>query len=208
MNTSIAFTTIQPLLLRPSTARTVCAPRRRPRPVPLRPRVMPFHRYARWSGSTDVDSGDITKPMIPSSQIWQRRAKLALVVVGGVIGVGALIRSGAIAWTLAQAEQFISRVGVVRGAAALFVLNFFTVLLCFPANMATMEASAAILGAPPAFAALYTSKLAAACVAFLLARGVLAPRVAGLLESHPRIASAFESAGAHSRATICVAYSS
>lgn len=80
----------------------------------------------------------------------------------------------------------------------LFVLNFCTVLFCFPANIGLMVASAAVLGAGPAFVALLTSKFLAACAAFLLARGVLAKRAKRALAARPRLARALNAAGADS----------
>lgn len=61
--------------------------------------------------------------------------------------------------------------------------------------MGLMIAAGALIGAAPAFVALFFSKLAAACVAFLLARGVLSSRAHKWLAHHPRLARVLQETG-------------
>jgi len=218
---AVAFTGLSaPLLFacHYSVGRTIClapSPRRRPRhsrPLfPLRNSGTHVFRASRKIPSMSINGsggGDVEFPvpvggdnsdseMQKVAKRWQR-LRWFLYIAGGSLALFALARSGLIGEGITQVEAFISRVGTVRGAMALFVLNFCTVLFCFPANMAVMISSSAILGAFPAFCALYTSKVTAACCAFLLARGALAPRVGRALQNHPRVAKALASGGKES----------
>ncbi len=149
-----------------------------------------------WTNRTRIDPVDSADTMAVKKSPGRRpRFKLIGIVLLAVVGLGVLIRSNALAQLLARAEMFITEVGVFRGALVLFCINLCTVLLCFPFNMATIVAGATVLGAPTAFVPLYLSKLLASCIAFTLARGVLAPRIEKAIVNYPKIARALESAG-------------
>lgn len=81
----------------------------------------------------------------------------------------------------------ILHMGTTQASFALSVLNFFTVLLCFPANMGLMIGAGALLGPVPAFTSLFISKLVAACAAFSLARLFFFQRAQTWLSRHPRM---------------------
>lgn len=121
---------------------------------------------------------------------------MAAAICACVALIAVIGRSGAVSNALQRAEALIASVGLLRGSCMLFALNFCTVLFCFPANIGLMIASAAVLGAAPAFLALLSSKFLAACVAFQLGRGVLASRAKRALAAQPRIGAALDAAGA------------
>lgn len=99
--------------------------------------------------------------------------------------------SGALSVLSQRAVQF----GPLRAAALLAVINFFTVVFCFPANMGLMIAAGAVLPAPYAFSALFCSKIAAAAAAFLLSRTLLLSRVKRALDKYPRFRSILARSG-------------
>lgn len=170
-------------------------------PVPWK--KLPFRcQHQRDSSSKTridpVDSVADTMALENTSSRPRPGLRSIALVLFAVVGSVILIRSGAIPQLLTRAELFITQVGVVRGAIVLFFINLCTVLLCFPFNMATIVAGATVLGAEKAFVPLYLSKLLASCIAFTLARGVLAPRIEKAIVNFPKIAKALDSAGSQS----------
>lgn len=115
------------------------------------------------------------------------RSLAAVAAVGAIVYT---IQSGNLSSISAVLDYVTSKartLGPLRAAGLLCCVNFMTVLFCFPANMGLMVAAGAILPAPFAFAALFFSKLLAACAAFMLGRTFLRSRAENWLENHPRL---------------------
>lgn len=135
----------------------------------------------------ESSSGDGLKSEPLSLKRLPVRALLAVAAVGAVAYV---IKSADLSSVSAAIDYVTSKartLGPLRAAALLCCLNFTTVLFCFPANMGLMIAAGAILPAPYAFAALFLSKLLAACAAFLLGRTFLRSRAERWLGNYPRL---------------------
>lgn len=114
----------------------------------------------------------------------------SLVAVAAVGAIVYTVKSGNLSSISAVLDYVTSKArtfGPLRAAGLLCCVNFMTVLFCFPANMGLMVAAGAILPAPFAFAALFLSKLLAACAAFMLGRTFLKSRAETWLENYPRL---------------------
>lgn len=135
-------------------------------------------------------SGGDPAPLPPARNRTLVTAALAALAAGA-----AFLRRGNIGAVLGRLTAFAAELGPSRGAALLAGINFCTVLFCFPANMGLMIGAGAVLGAVPAFLALFVSKTAAALVAFLLARNVLYGRVSRWLGRYPKMARVLRDSG-------------
>lgn len=132
----------------------------------------------------------------PRAQILKKVARGALLLAG--IGAVVALAGPAVTHTsgiLSALSQRAVQFGPRRATMLLAVINFFTVLFCFPANMGLMIAAGAVLPATYAFAALFFSKIAAAAAAFLLSRTLLLSRVTRALDKYPRFRSILARSG-------------
>lgn len=142
---------------------------------------------------------DVTTPVEPSSPPPSSPRNLPLtlaaVTLGLAAGVWVLSRRVSLSAVLSALMARVSELGTVRGALLLSCVNFCTVLFCFPANMGLMIGAGAMLGPLPAFLALFSSKLVAASVAFVLARFVLYRRANRWLQRYPKLNKLLTSTG-------------
>jgi uncharacterized membrane protein YdjX (TVP38/TMEM64 family) len=177
-------TSLRPLLLvrRGSITPQVSPPSASALPKPPSP---PSHLHA---------SGKRQAPKAKSKSSSPLR-KLGLAAALGAAAAIASVYGPVLVTRVIAVYGSISSLPLGLAMLAVGVVNFASITLCFPANMGLMITAGAVLGAPAAFAALYVSKLAAALVAFSLARGILAGWAQDRLDAVPKLKRSLAAAG-------------
>lgn len=125
---------------------------------------------------------------------YQSRGRILKWATVGLAIAGAFILLPQVSTRIAQGYSAVSSLPVATGVGVVALINFVSVTLCFPANMGLMVSAGAALGARNAFAALYLSKLLAACFTFLLARSVLYRQAKSQLERLPKLSRVISTA--------------
>lgn len=150
---------------------------------------------APFESSDKIDANAKTKSRLLWFRLSPKKALALATIALSILFFRPTTQSAASA--ISALTAYASQLGTTRATLLLFCTNFFTVLFCFPANMGLMIAAGAILPPLNAFTALFFSKLAAACVAFVLSRTLLMDRARNAISRrYPRLASLLEGEGA------------